>query len=48
MVHNAMNEDTWRRVAQWEKLHEYTKGEPMLLRFRGRPDELSPLGVGAR
>ena len=43
MVHNAMNEDTWRRVAQWEKLHEYTKGRPMLLRFRGRPDELSPL-----
>jgi cytochrome c heme-lyase len=45
MVHNAMNEDTWRRVAQWEKLHEYTKGEPMLLRFRGRPDELSPLAL---
>ncbi|OUS45414.1 Holocytochrome c synthase/heme-lyase [Ostreococcus tauri] len=45
MVHNAMNEDTWRRVAQWEKLHEYTKGRPMLLRFRGRPDELSPLAL---
>ena len=45
MVHNAMNEDTWRRVAQWEKLHAYARGQPMLLRFRGRPDELSPLAM---
>ena len=45
MVHNAMNEDTWRRVAQWEKLHPYARGHPMLLRFRGRPDELSPLAA---
>jgi cytochrome c heme-lyase len=45
MVHNAMNEDTWRRVAQWEKLHRYASGHPMLLRFRGRPDELSPLAM---
>lgn len=45
MVHNAMNEDTWRRVAQWEKLHRYASGRPMLLRFRGRPDDLTPLAM---
>mmetsp|Transcript_4763 Transcript_4763/g.5551 ORF Transcript_4763/g.5551 Transcript_4763/m.5551 type:complete len:297 (-) Transcript_4763:176-1066(-) len=42
-VHNAMNEMTWQTVVQWEKLHyPHTEVESKLLRFRGRPDELSP------
>lgn len=43
-VHNSMNEMTWTQVLEWEKLHP-VKGEgrePKLLRFLGRPDELSP------
>jgi cytochrome c heme-lyase len=42
-VHNAMNEDTWRRVVAWERLHVHECRDPMLLRFLGRPDDLSPL-----
>jgi cytochrome c heme-lyase len=42
-VHNSMNEDTWRRVVTWEKLHANECRNPMLLRFLGRPDDLSPL-----
>ena len=32
-----------RQVARWESLHAGECGGPALLRFRGRPDELSPL-----
>ena len=42
-VHNSMNEDTWRRVMTWERLHSDECRNPMLLRFLGRPDDLSPL-----
>ena len=42
-VHNSMNEDTWRRVMTWERLHCDECRNPMLLRFLGRPDDLSPL-----
>lgn len=50
--HNTMNELTWQAVLQWENLHAHAAlraadsgapPSPMLLRFRGRPDELSPL-----
>jgi hypothetical protein len=47
-VHNNMNEMTWKQVMEWEKLHPdtYTADPstgltPKLLRFIGRPDELS-------
>ena len=36
----AMNEMTWQRVLDWEALHAEHCGQPRLLRFRGRPDEL--------
>lgn len=42
MAHNTMNEMTWQRVAEWERLHEKECGSPALLRFRGRPDQMSP------
>jgi cytochrome c heme-lyase len=45
-IHNNMNENTWRQILAWESLHEdEAKGpgrEPKLLRFMGRPDDLSP------
>jgi cytochrome c heme-lyase len=48
-VHNNMNENTWRQVLAWEKLHDETYSadpstgrNPKLLRFLGRPDEYSP------
>ena len=44
-VHNNMNENTWRQVLSWEALHPTQGGpgtEPKLLRFLGRPDDLSP------
>lgn len=46
-VHNNMNERTWNKVIEWEKLagsgYSVIPGdEPKLLRFIGRPDELSP------
>lgn len=46
-IHNNMNENTWQQVLAWEELHTeevrgIEGGEPKLLRFLGRPDELSP------
>lgn len=46
-IHNNMNENTWNQVVEWEKLvNDPSKAEPgresKLLKFCGRPDELSP------
>lgn len=43
-IHNDMNERTWREVLKWESLHadQCPGQEPKLLRFVGKPDELSP------
>ena len=42
-IHNNMNEKTWREVIFWEKFHCKECDDPRLLRFEGRPDDLSPL-----
>lgn len=42
-AHNSMNEATWHRVAEWERLHKGSCDEARLTRFMGRPDDLSPL-----
>jgi hypothetical protein len=42
-IHNNMNERTWAEVLRWESLHAAKCPDPKLLRFKGRPDELSPL-----
>lgn len=43
-IHNAVNERAWREILRWEKMSgtssEYN--EPKLVRFRGRPKEMSP------
>lgn len=41
-VHNSMNERAWQTVAQWERLHAQECGNPRLMRFLGRPHDLSP------
>ena len=42
-IHNNMNEGTWKQVLQWEDMHCDTCSAPRkLVRFLGRPDELSP------
>lgn len=41
-VHNNMNETTWKQVAIWESLVDDDGYAPTLLRFLGRPDDLSP------
>jgi len=40
-IHNAVNERSWLQVCKWEKeLHNNT--EPKLVKFVGRPKDLSP------
>mmetsp|Transcript_15702 Transcript_15702/g.34010 ORF Transcript_15702/g.34010 Transcript_15702/m.34010 type:complete len:635 (+) Transcript_15702:66-1970(+) len=48
-IHNCMNEGTWGRVLQWEKVlgpsgHDdaSSSGGPSLTKFMGRPTDLSP------
>ncbi|GKZ00816.1 hypothetical protein MPSEU_001033300 [Mayamaea pseudoterrestris] len=44
-LHNHMNEKTWRKILQWEQVVETNADEsnpPKLLRFLGRPSDLSP------
>jgi cytochrome c heme-lyase len=44
-IHNNMNEKTWMQVMAWEELHstpESNGKEPKLLRFQGKPHDLSP------
>lgn len=41
-AHNTMNEATWRSVMDWERLHTEC-GAPTLLKFQGKPHDLSPL-----
>lgn len=43
-IHNNMNENTWRQVLAWEELHPTSEPgrEPKLLRFQGKPNDLSP------
>ena len=43
-IHNNMNERTWKQVMKWEEtFHCDECPSPKLLRFIGRPDELSPM-----
>jgi cytochrome c heme-lyase len=40
-LHNNMNEKTWRKVLEWEQVL-YPGESPKLLKFMGRPTDLSP------
>lgn len=41
-IHNAVNERTWQEILKWEKAHCEECPTPKLLRFQGRPADLSP------
>ena len=41
-IHNTVNEQTWREVMAYERLHASSCPTPKLARFRGRPADLSP------
>lgn len=42
-VHNFLNEGAWQQILQWEAPYTATtKVEPRLLKFTGRPQDLSP------
>lgn len=40
-IHNNMNEKTWARVMEWERVLD-PSSTPKLLKFMGRPADLSP------
>lgn len=41
-LHNNMNEKTWAQVVEWEKQTYNPTSTPKLLKFQGRPHDLSP------
>eukprot|EP00903_Cladosiphon_okamuranus_P018104 g16661.t1 len=51
-IHNNMNELTWKKILEWEKIRSGSRGEgsgdgedgsePRLLRFLGRPNDTTP------
>jgi cytochrome c heme-lyase len=41
-VHNNMNERSWMALMEWEKMHCKECENPKLLRFTGKPDDLTP------
>lgn len=41
-LHNNMNEKTWAQVTEWEKQTYKETSTPKLLKFQGRPHDLSP------
>mmetsp|Transcript_27213 Transcript_27213/g.65531 ORF Transcript_27213/g.65531 Transcript_27213/m.65531 type:complete len:207 (+) Transcript_27213:40-660(+) len=43
-VHNWTNEESWRKVMEWEKMHEKTCPNPTLDRFVGLSEDLSTKG----
>lgn len=42
-VHNFLNEGAWAEICDWEKKYsDKTDVEPRLMKFQGRPNDLSP------
>ena len=41
-IHNAVNERAWGEVLAWEAMHKSACGDPKLLKFEGRPKDLTP------
>ncbi|KAJ3018097.1 hypothetical protein HKX48_003173 [Thoreauomyces humboldtii] len=41
-IHNAVNEQAWHKIQQWESLHASTCSQPKLLKFQGRPKDYTP------
>ncbi|KAF9438382.1 Cytochrome c1 heme lyase [Entomortierella beljakovae] len=41
-IHNMVNEMAWKHILRWEKLTENTCGGPKLVKFEGKPKEITP------
>jgi len=41
-IHNAVNERTWQEILKFESFHAAECPTPKLIRFLGRPGEISP------
>ncbi|KAI9106095.1 cytochrome c/c1 heme-lyase [Phlyctochytrium arcticum] len=41
-IHNAVNEQCWRKIMEWESLHQSSCAQPKLLKFQGRPKDFTP------
>eukprot|EP00842_Homolaphlyctis_polyrhiza_P001615 jgi/Hompol1/2454/HPOL_005576-RA len=41
-IHNAVNEQSWRKILEWEAIHKSSCGQPKLLKFEGKPKNYSP------
>ncbi|KAI8825962.1 cytochrome c/c1 heme-lyase [Fimicolochytrium jonesii] len=41
-IHNAVNEQCWRQILLWEKLHQTSCAQPKLVKFQGKPKEYTP------
>jgi cytochrome c heme-lyase len=42
-IHNFLNEACWDEIKKWEDKYHPTCAQRFLLKFQGRPDDLSPL-----
>ena len=41
-IHNHVNDTAWEKILEWEKLHCDECAAPKLLKFMGKPKQLSP------
>ncbi|KAF9941589.1 Cytochrome c1 heme lyase [Mortierella antarctica] len=41
-IHNMVNEMAWKHILRWEKGMENTCGGPKLVKFEGKPKEITP------
>ncbi|KAJ1723985.1 Cytochrome c1 heme lyase [Coemansia erecta] len=41
-IHNAVNEQCWKMIMRWEQMHSSECAQPMLLRFEGLKNKVSP------
>mmetsp|Transcript_15169 Transcript_15169/g.28518 ORF Transcript_15169/g.28518 Transcript_15169/m.28518 type:complete len:421 (+) Transcript_15169:170-1432(+) len=41
-IHNAVNERGWKEILEWERMRDPKNDNPRLVRFIGRPKDLSP------
>ncbi|KAF9922189.1 Cytochrome c1 heme lyase [Linnemannia zychae] len=41
-IHNMVNEMAWKHILRWERLMENSCGGPKLVKFEGKPQEITP------
>ncbi|KAI9315654.1 cytochrome c/c1 heme-lyase [Dichotomocladium elegans] len=41
-IHNAVNEQAWVKILEWENMHKTECNQPKLVKFQGRPKDITP------